>query len=240
MRNLTFQHVVLGILFALCGTIGGWAITGKLAGNEAALSFLRFGCAVVVAMFFVQALLFYLSKKRLLYLLYFNVAFGCGIIWFMLCLILPLLWVDNIDGTAKIMLFSLLIALCASNIFQACLQFRHKWAELGEANLICQRTVNSGMIDWQKTVKALKFSIALYIPGVPQNMNPFISLMLVLSMLTGLAIRNVFPVAGLFAWGVPTCIAISTLTQMTGLGIAQIMKVMELEKHYGVDIASKT
>lgn len=238
MRNLTFQHIVLGILFALCGTVGGWAITGKLAGNEAALSFLRFGSTVVVALFFLQALLFHLSKRRLLYLLYFNVAFGCGIIWFMLCLILPVLWVDSIDGRAKIMLFSLLIALCASNIFQACLQFRQKWSEVGEANLICQRTINSGMIDWEKIVKALKFSVTLYIPGVPQTMNPFISLMLVLSMLTGLAIRNVFPVISLFAWGVPTCIAISTLMQMTGLGIAQIMKLMALEKHYGVDIAS--
>ena len=237
MRNLTFQHVVLGILFASGGTVGGWAITGKLAGDEAALSFLRFGSAVVIAMFFVQTVLFYWGKKRLLYLLVFNVAFGCGIIWFMLCLVLPILWVDSMDERVKVSLFLLLIVLSISNIIQANLQFKRRWSEQGEANLICQGNINNGVLDWQKIVEGLKFSFALYIPWVPKSIYPIISPILIFSMLAGLAVRNVFPLTSLFAWGVPTCVAIATLMQMIGLGIAQIMKVMALEKRYGVNIA---
>lgn len=213
-------------------------MTGKLVGDSAALSFLQIGVTVVLSMSIVQILLFFLGKTRLIYRILFNIAFGCGIVWFMLCLILPVLWVEDMDGRAKLSLFLLLFFLCISNMIEAKKQFERKWLDGGEAVLLCCRDVKNSAIDWERVIEALKLSIRLYIPGVPRSMTPFISVVLILAMIIGLSVRNLFPMISLFAWGVPTCVAISILMQMIGLGFAQVAKVILLEKRYGACISS--
>lgn len=58
MSNLSFQHILLSFLFTLGGTVGGWALTGKLAGDSSALSFFKLGVTTVLIMSAAQLVFF--------------------------------------------------------------------------------------------------------------------------------------------------------------------------------------
>jgi hypothetical protein len=239
MANLSLEHILLSIVFTSGGTIGGWALTGKLGGGEAASSFLKLGIIVVLVMSTAQFMFFSLGKNRLIYRIVFNIAFGCGLVWFMLCLLLPIIWVQKVGNIEKWVLFLFLVALCVANIFKGCTQFKLKWGEAGEGALGRHVNIKEGTVDWPKVLAPMKFSVELYIPGIPGNLNPFISLAIILFMLTGLSLRNVFPTFSLLAWGIPSCLVISIFMQLIGLGIAQIAKLVALEKQYGKIIRPK-
>lgn len=239
MANLSLEHILLSIVFTSGGTIGGWALTGKLGGDEAASSFLKLGIIVVLLMSITQYMFFSLGKNRLICRIAFNIAFGCGLIWFMLCLFLPIIWVDKVGGIEKGFLFLFLVALCFANIIKGCTQFKLKWRESGESALGRHHNIKEGTVDWPKVLASMKFAVELYIPGISENMNPFISLAIIFFMLTGLSLRNLFLTFSLFAWGIPACLVISIFMQLIGLGIAQIAKLVALEKQYGKIIRPK-
>lgn len=240
MSNLSLQHILLSFLFTLGGTIGGWALTGKLAGNSAASSFLKFGLITVLIMSAAQLIFFLLGKKRLIYRVAFSISYGCGLVWFMLCLLLPVLWVETISATAKLLLFFFLSVICIANGLKAGVQFKAKWKSQGESGLNQSYNSKESTIDWPKVLAPMSFSIELYIPGIPKSMNPFISLAIISSMLTGLSLRNVFPTFSLFAWGIPSCLAISMFAQLIGFGVAQIEKLVALERRFGKPIKPNT
>lgn len=239
MSNISFQHILLSFAFTSGGTIGGWALTGKLAGDSAALSFFKVGVIAVLLMSTAQFFFFFLGKKRLIYQLVFGIAFGCGLVWFMLCLVLPMLWVETVGATAKLFLFFFLAVMCIANGLRAGAQFREKWRSQGESMLARLYNTKDNTVDWQKVLAPMRLSIELYIPGIPKIMNPFISLALILGMLTGLSLRNVFPTFSLFAWAIPSCLVISTFVQLFGFCIAQIKKLLALEKRFGEPIKPK-
>lgn len=109
-----------------------------------------------------------------------------------------------------------------ANGIKAGVQFKTKWKSQGEGELQRNYGKKENTIDWPKVLASMRFSMELYMPGIPQGMYPFISLALILSMLTGLLLRNVFPTFSLFAWGIPSCLIISMFAQLFGFAIAQI------------------
>lgn len=239
MSNISSEHIWISFFLTSFGTIGGWALTDKLAGDAAAISFLQIGTAAVLAMSMAQFLFFRLGKDRLIYYVMFGIAFGCSFIWFLLCLLLPALWIKSIGIPEKYLLFTFLVVICIANAVKGKKQFESKWSESGEGGLCRHYNPKDNSINWPQLLASMKFSIELYIPGVPRKMNPFISVALVVSMLTGLSLRNSFPIFSLFAWGIPSCMGISMFLQVIGLGIAQITKLIALEKKYGEHIRPK-
>lgn len=236
MSNLSFQHILLSLLFTLGGTVGGWALTGKLAGDSAASSFFKIGLITVLVMSAVQLVFFLMGKRRLIYRVVFNIAYGCGLVWFMLCLLLPILWVETISATAKLVLLFFLAVVCIGNGLKAGIQFKAKWKSQGESGLNRNYNVKENTIDWPKVLAPMSCSMELYIPGIPKSMTPFISLAIILLMLIGLSFRNVFPIFSLFAWGIPSCLAISMFAQLIGFGVAQVAKLVSLERRFGKPI----
>jgi len=236
MSKLSFRHILLSLAFTSGGTVGGWALTAKLAGDSAALSFFKVGVIAVILMSAAQLFFFLLGKNRLIYQLVFGIAFGCGLVWFMLCLVLPMLWVETVSAIAKLLLFFFLAMVCIANGLKAGAQFREKWRNQGESILVRIYNPKENTVDWQQVLAPMRLSIELYIPRVPKSTNPFISVAIILGMLTGLSLRNVFPTFSLFAWGVPSCVVMSMFAQIFGLGVAQIKKLVELEKRFGKPI----
>lgn len=232
MSTLSMQHILLSFLFTLAGTVGGWALTGKLAGDSAASSFFKFGLVTVLILSAAQLVFFLMGKKRLIYRIYFNVAYGCGLVWFMLCLLLPILWVNTIDMGAKVLLFLFLAAICVANGLKAGIQFGKKWKSQCEGVLSKNYNSKDNTIDWPNVLAPIRFSMELYIPGIPKRLNGFISAAIILSLLTGLSLRNVFPTFSLFAWGIPSCLVISMFVQLIGFGVAQIAMLATLEKRF--------
>jgi hypothetical protein len=239
MENLTSGHILMSLFLSFGGTVGGWALTGKLAGDEAALSFLQVGSIAVLAILCVQIIFFFLGRNRLIYRIIFNVTFGCGIVWFMLCLLLPILWVPSVGFIEKSMMFLILLTLSMANVSKAGAQFAAKWKDEGEKALIRHYNSIDETIDWPRVLGAMRFSVALHIPGIPEKMNPVISAAIILFMVSGLSLRNVYPVFSLYAWGVPSCLVISIFAQVFGLGLAQIMKLVDLEERFGKPIRPK-
>lgn len=229
----------MSLFLASGGTIGGWALTGKLAGEEAALSFLQVGVVAVLTISIAQFLFFSLGKKRLIYCVLFNITFGFGIVWFLMCLLLPVFWVQTIGTTEKSILALFLVMLCSANACKASTQFKSKWREVAEGALARHYNVKDNSMDWPKVLAPMRLTPALYIPGVPERMNPVISIAIIVSMVTGLSLRNSFPIFSLYAWGIPSCLAISLFIQASGLGVAQIITLAELEKKYGKPIRPK-
>lgn len=240
MENLTFQHIWLSLFLTFGGTIGGWALTGKLAGDDAAFCFFKIGLMAVLAIFCVQVAFFRLGKRRLIFRVAFNIAFGCGFVWFMLCLFLPILWVPSIRCTEKLVLFFCLVGLCVVNASKASSQFKEKWREDGEKALARYYNAKGSTIDWPKVIATMKFSLTLHIPGFSERTIPFISIAIILSMLSGLSLRNVFPIFSVYAWGVPSCLVISMFAQVIGLGLAQLIKLVALERRFGQPIRPKS
>ena len=240
MENLTSSHILMSLFLSFGGTVGGWALTGKLAGDDAALSFVQVGFIAVLVILGVQIIFFNLGKNRLIYRLVFNVAFGCGIVWFMLCLLLPILWVPSVGVMEKSALFLILLILAIANIFKACAQFAARWIDEGEKALILHYDSKEQTIDWPKVLKPMRLSLALYIPGIPEKMGPFISAAIIIFMVGGLSLRNAYPIFSLYAWGIPSCLVISMFAQVLGLGFAQIIRLAALEKKFGTPVRPKS
>ncbi len=239
-EKLSCKHVMLSFFVSIFGAMGGWALTRKLAGDKAALSFLQIGLIIVLIMTGTQLLFYLLGKSRLIHRVLFNMAFGCGLVWFMLCLLLPILWVDKFDIAFKALLFVLLLVLCIANASKAGAQFEMKWQAEGEKALARHYDKKSGSVDWQKVLASMRFSVSLYIPGVSERMTPLISFVMLLCMGSGLSFRNTYPIFSLYAWGTPFCLVISIFAQLLGLGLAQVIKLAALEKRFGKPLRPKS
>jgi hypothetical protein len=123
-----FSLNILGLSFALTtvSTIGGWALTDNLAGYRASQSFLFVGLSIVIAITAVQIILYLLGKNRLFYRILFAGALSLTMLWFMLCLILPILWTGTIPITEKAAISFLTTALSVCNVTAAFGQFKGK------------------------------------------------------------------------------------------------------------------
>lgn len=225
--------ISLSAFLSAGGAAGGCAMTYKLVGSGAATSFFLFGASVVIALLAIQLILAIKSEKRTAYLVLFNITFILGLVWFMLCLILPMFWMSTIGWFAKLFLSLALVGLCSVNLSRGVDVFKIRWAQVG-VELLCKfYDRKRKVIDWESIVATLRMSVSIYIPGLPSKMNPFISVAIVLSMLTGLSLRNAFPLFSFFAWGVPTVILVSLVMQMIGSAIGQYLEVTALEKKDG-------
>lgn len=236
MENLSFGHILMSLFLSIAGTVGGWALTGKLAGDKAALSFVLVGSVVVFAISCIQVIFFALGRNRVIYRVVFNLAFGCGVVWFLLCLLLPILWISSIGSIEKALIFLFLLIISIANVSRAGMQFKARWKEKGEEALTRCYNSKEKTVDWPKVLAPMRFSVALHIPGIPEKMNPFISAAIILFMVGGLSLRNIYPIFSLYAWGIPACLVISMFSQVLGLGFAQIIKLIDLEKRFGTPI----
>lgn len=239
MTNFTSQYIWMSLFLTFGGTVGGWALTRKLAGDEAAISFFQIGLITVLVIFCMQVIFFVLGKSRMIFRVVFNIAFGCGFVWFMLCLFLPILWVPSIRIIEKILLFFCLMVLSIVNVSKGRAQFKAKWQEAGEKALSRYYNTKDNTIDWPKVLAPMRFSLTLYIPGVSERIMPFVSIAVIISMLTGLSLRSVFPIFSVYAWGVPSCLVVSMFAQVIGLSLAQLIKLIALEKKFGEPIRPK-
>ncbi|NNG25329.1 hypothetical protein [Telluria aromaticivorans] len=236
ISNRLLSYVSLSTFMCVGGVAGGGAITHKLAGYNAALSFAKFGACMVLALLLVQLILSLKGQKRAIYLILFNMAFTFGIVVFMSCLILPLFWVPAIESNVKLSLLLVSASLWIVNIKRGIDIFNLRWTDAGGKLLLRYYRKQEREIDWNGILGSLKMSIAIYMPGVPEVLNPLVSILIVISMLAGLSLRSIFPEASLFAWGVPIIIVISLIMQMVGFGIAQFLTLNSLEREAGAQI----
>jgi hypothetical protein len=239
MTTLTPKNILASFVVTAASTVGGGAITNKLAGPEAEYSFLRLGLVAISVILALQIIFCCLRRRKVLYQLLFAIAFTSAITWFMLCLVLPLFWLETLTQGKKLLILLFLFLLSICNAAEGARQFNRKWRTTGQKLFDQHYNSSTSEIEWQKVVKPMGLSIQLYIPGVSEIVTHLLSIVLFLSMLAGLNLRHPLPVFSAFAWGLPSCVIISIFVQMIGLGIAQIAVISKLEKEIGKPIRPK-
>jgi hypothetical protein len=225
--------LLLSLLLTAVGTLGGWAIGFKLGDEQAALSFMHVGVSIAAALFLLQALLYLVSATRLLHQVLFGACLCLSILWFMLCLLLPLFWVPVFGSGIKLLVGLFACIFWIASLTQAFGQFRRKWDEYGAGSLTRHYNRTAGVVEWDKVIGSMKLSAALYLPGVPSRGTHYAAMLLILAMLLGMNFRKTFPMFSALAWGLSLSIVLSVFVQMAGFAFAQAFKIRQIEQHTG-------
>jgi len=232
MKNLHFTSVLVCFFLLCAGNAIGWAITQQVAGSTAGINFLFFGGMLTTLIFFFQILAFCTSRNRLSKQLMFRAVGGFSIAWFMLSLALPIFWIQDIELISKISLAAVSISLVGANIKFGIRQFEENWSRKTTA-IEEYINRNSASSKWCKVEKILGTAVDVYIPGVPNWMNPIISISILAAMILGLNLRKSFPTFSVFAWGIPCIIVVGIIMQMIAVLFLQAVKVNNLEQKFG-------
>ena len=233
-RSPTF--LLCAAILSVGGAAGGWTITSQLAGSSAGLSFLQFGGFVALMIFAVLTVLYKKAARRVIYLILFNIALFVDIVWFASCVFLPIFWMQSIDIGVKIGTFLFAAGLYWKNIVKGMRGFERKWMSVEQDLMRRYYDRKNQVLDWDGVARSLKLVVSLYIPGMPEKLNPIIYVASIGSMLLGFSLRNVFPIYSVFAWGIPVIIINSIFLQMIGFGISQIYMLSAMEKKESVEL----
>lgn len=235
IRKLLFLS--LPLLWA--GNLGGWALTYKMAGPSAAGEFLYLAALTTSSLFASQVILYYFAKKRLARQLAFLALGGLSLVWFVLCLLLPILWMPSINEIVKSGMVGASVLLFLSNYWLGMRKFKAGWRE---KNPSVDKYFDSreATLQWDELEKTWRLPISIFVPGVPKKAEPALSILLVLFMLLGLNFRKVYPAFSVFAWGIPCILLSSTIIQILAIKVAEACKVFQMEEDLGAEITPAT
>ena len=234
LKTLLFCSIIM-----MCaGTAFGYIITDKLAGRQSAQEFLILGASLASIIFFLQILLFFMAKRRLVYLLVFTSVSVLAMVWYMMCFTIPIYWLPKARGTAKLMVFAASVFLFTGNCLEGLREFKRQWKK-NEPDVMKHYDRSRSILDWHQVAKSLHLSISIYVPGVSKDIGLWLSVSIILSVIFGLSFKEVYPVASLFAWGIPFMMISACFIQLVTMGIAQVFKVIEIEKKLGVKFLPK-
>lgn len=236
MLNPSCTLLLLSSFLTSASTIGGWALTVQVAGSEAGVRFLWTGGSFVIAILVVQIALCFLDGNRVLYRQLFGVAFSLALVWFMLCLFLPVFFIASVSVFHKFSIAIFFFFVVVGNFAEGFSRFDRKWKERGEKCFVTNYDQRSNVIDWQQLVKSMKLTVTLYVPGVPKRAEPVLAIATPISMVLGLNMWSTFPILGIFAWSIGSALLVSIFVQMIGLACAQAARVAKIEANTGKKI----
>lgn len=234
------KMLLVGSFILMCvGTAFGYIVTDSLAGRKLAQEFLIPCASFVLIIFFLQIWLFFMARARLVYLLVFTSFFGLAMVWYLMCFAAPIFWLPEIGGTTKLVVFTVSAFLFVGNGFEGVHEFKRQWQK-NEPDVMKHYDRSRCILDWHKVTKSLHLSISIYVPGMAKDITLLLSVPIFISMMLGFSFRKEYPIASIFAWGIPFIMISACLTQLVAIGIAQVFKVIEIEKELGVKILPKS
>ncbi|MBB3222144.1 hypothetical protein [Pseudoduganella umbonata] len=233
MSNVTPRLLLLSLVIMCIGSVGGWAITDNVASRDDSYEFAYGSIFAICLILLLQVSLYILGRERLYFKVLFGASFSMSMIWFMMCLVLPLAWADNVDVYMRALMFALIVPLSLGNIAEAFRRFSVKWAKNGSISFEKAFNRDQGSVEWEQVTKSLNLEGVIYIPGFPRKLTSVVAILIVPCMLIGLALRNVYPEVSLFAWGIPSILIVAFFVQLIGYGLAQAKIVLELEAKNG-------
>lgn len=230
--------LICSFILMCVGTGFSYIVIEKLAGQQSAHEFLALGASFVLSILSLQILLFFMARARLVYLLVFTSVNGLAMVWYMMSFATPIYWLPKVGGNAKLMVFAVSAFLIIGNGFEGLREFKRQWQK-NEPDVMKHFDKRLSVLDWHKVAKSLHLSASIFVPGVSKDIAVLLSLPLFLSMIFGFSFIKVYPVASVFAWGLPFIMMAACFTQFVTMGIAQVFKVIEIEKKLGVRISPK-
>lgn len=234
IRNISLK--LLGSCFILLamGTVTGWLMTEELAGERQGAAMLMVGGVVSVLISSIQLILFLLAGKRIFVQLLFLASGIFSVAWFMFCLFVPLLWMDSIAVEIKLSMAAALVLLSGSNVVESFRRFNEKWDGQKESVRNGKLRRNGKLMDWDRLIRSMDLSIDIYIPGVPSRVCVALSVLMVVFMLVGFFLKDIFPIFSAFAWGIPSALVVTLFFQVAGYHAAQACRVKRLEQKFNL------
>jgi len=188
--------------------------------------------------FLVQFSLYRKIRGRLLLLILFAGAVFLTLAWLLLCLFMPILWMNTMPIYAKAIAVTILLLLCAVNFKKGENDFFVKWNAAPDPFRIGNFDPVKKTIAWEKILLSLRQEPNLYIPGLPSRFSTAGGVLLAIFMLIGLNFRSAFPVFSAFAWGIPSAVATSFIFQLIGQKMGEARKVKEIQSELKIELQS--
>jgi hypothetical protein len=214
MNVVPLSNVLAYSFLGISGISGGAALTTKLVNAEAGMVFLLFGGAWLTVGFIGLILLREYSRRRAIGNLLF-VALGINV---------GGLLADRGRADCLFCWHPVLSNMPSLSSFHRMLG-REPWRDT--ATLYNPAL---GVIHVEPLMRKLQINAELFLPPRLEFLSGMVSLGLILSMIIGLNLRNVYPVFSAFSWGIPALTLSTVLLQMAFLRILLAMKLRYLEK----------
>lgn len=230
MMTESIMHLLSISLLLLGGAAaGGWALSAKLAGAQAGVSFLYVYLPVASVIMIVQAILGQAGRHRLVCEIASRAWLSLMLIWFLFSLLMPVFWIRTVGIAVKSAAFMGFAVLSIWNVSHGIRDFERKWSPVGAAMFTTEYKAGLSSANWNCLIKSLDLASAVVIPGINESLNAIMSVGLLCSMLVGLSFRNTFPVFSIFAWSMPAAVFAAYFMHAIGSNVGEIAKVKELD-----------
>lgn len=234
MEAVTPGKLLMSVALLAFGTLVGWLLTLKLAGNEAGNRALVV-CLVIAALTLAAEVAAYLSvRDRLMFVSVFYAVYGLNLVWFMLSLLIPMYWLNSVPQAAKWLVSAILVILGTANSTRGYNQFNDKWEGIEDPLSVGKVNITGQTIDWECIQKHLRLDADIFIRALPGTVTSALSVLLIFAMLIGLNFRSSFPIFSLYAWAVPCAVFGSFFFRLIGNRIAEARAIANLQSRTGI------
>ncbi|WP_175016917.1 hypothetical protein [Massilia sp. YMA4] len=183
-----------------------------------------------------QAALCLLRPGRLAHVLLLRAGIALSLVWFFVCAILPLWWMDEVDQPVQwFVLLSLAAAGGAGAVVGAC-RFQASWLGSGRAALARHYDRERGLLDWDALIRQLARRAGAGAPSLDRTRAAVIAAAIVFMLV---APGYVFgaAAAAVIVWGGLIAAGLGWSTALIGSTLAQAAALWRLERHDGVRLA---
>lgn len=212
-------------------------MVSEVTGTTPTSRFLYTGFALALAITALDAWLHWNGSTRALCRLLSRGMPTLLLIEFISCLLLPLFWIDEVDGRTKLMAIGLLSWLCGANAIKGFRQFNATWAARGAAALADHYQKEQGTIEWDWTVEALRIESSMYLPLMNRFTIPLAVIAGLGGFMFGPSLVYSYPVVAALGWTFAISVLISYFVQLLGSGAAQALTLVRLERTAGRPLA---
>jgi hypothetical protein len=237
MNSVSWSNVLILSVLGMSGIAGGAAMTAKLVNADAGMVFLCLGIAWLTVGFVGLILLRNYSRRRAIAnLLFMALGINVGGTSMTLGVSLPLFWLHGPSSLTGGILIGYFVIVLFYQAWRAYGNFAACWEKNHERTFATFYNPVSGTIHVEPLMRQLRLNADLFLPERLEFLNGVASLGLIMSMVIGLNLRNVYPEFSAFAWGIPALTLTAVLLQMSFLRVLLSMKIGELEKSAGTKI----
>lgn len=232
-------YIVLGFTICAVATMVAWFRLSKL---EAIVTLSQFSFAsgsLIFANTFIASFLAARNNRRLIYKIMFGVTMAFSLTWFMLTLMLPIFIVKDVDINAKIATGLMILFFFYKSAETAKRAVLTAWDKNIAENVYKYLDKNDCSINWEKIKLELGVSLELYWPNFLVPFKSILEALLIIIMILGLSVRNVYPHISLFMIGLPAGIAAACCFQMIIMALTQAHLIRQIETSEQIKIFAK-
>lgn len=234
MNFVSIKHILLFVFIGSIGTLGGGLINRKLVSIEAARDLWSIGAAVLATGFVMLIILRQYAKDSVTArLVSGSLAMNIGFTWFLTCFVLPLFWLHGIFSLPSAGLIVFFVVASSYSIWRGHLAFSDRWKLHSDKALSSSYNRSTNTLNIDSLIKKIHVNAQLHLPRALEPFKAIIFPGLILSMLSGFALRSIYPGFSAFAWGVPALVIATISLQMGSFPIFLALKIKEFERRIG-------